>query len=71
MIKTSKKRLILYKIIGSLTNTIFVILIIRKFQFIELEFKYSLALNYLIYLIIIFFITYAVLYEEKKEKYKE
>ncbi len=52
-------------------NTIFIILIVKEFQFIELSFKYSLALNYSIYLIIIFFITYFILYEQKKVKYKE
>lgn len=66
-----KKRSIFYKIIGSLINTIFIILIVEKFQFIELKFKYSLALNYSIYVIIIFFITYFILYEQKKERYKE
>ncbi|BDR65725.1 hypothetical protein DP153_00225 [Clostridium tetani] len=61
-----KKRLILYKIIGSLINTIFIVLIVEEFQFIELKFKYSLALNYSIYFIIICFITYFLLYEQKK-----
>lgn len=71
MSKALKKRLILYKIIGSLINTIFIILIVKEFQIIELNFKYSLALNYSIYLIIIFSITYFILYEQKKVKYKE
>ncbi|BFN06051.1 hypothetical protein DP124_13215 [Clostridium tetani] len=70
MAKAFKKRLIFYKIIGSLINTIFIILIVKRFQFIELSFKYSLALNYFIYIIIIFSITYFILYEQKKVKYK-
>ncbi|BDR65698.1 hypothetical protein DP129_01130 [Clostridium tetani] len=70
MIKT-KKRLMLYKAIGSLINTIFIILIVKRFQFIELSFKYSLALNYFIYFIIIFCITYFMLYEQKQYEEKK
>lgn len=69
MTKISRKRLILYKFMGSLINVIFITLVLRKFQFIELEFKYSLESNYFIYTISVFFITYAVLYEQKKEEY--